>query len=67
MIKIYNVKNHKLDSDKLTFLNKFNSDDFCGVAIPPQSQSSLISDVFKLDSTGKIIINDLLKGTDSIT
>lgn len=66
MIKIYNVKNHKLDSDKLTFLNKFNSDDFCGVAIPPQSQSSLISDVFKLDSTGKVTVNDLLKGTDSV-
>ena len=67
MIKIYNVKNHKLDSDKLTFLNIFNSDDFCGVAIPPQNQSSLISDVFKLDSNGKVTINDSLKGTDSVT
>ena len=67
MIKIYNVKNHKLDSDKLTFLNIFNSDDFCGVAIPPQNQSSLISDVFKLDSNGKVTINDSLKGTGSVT
>lgn len=66
MIKIYNVKNHRLDSEKLTFLHKFNSDDFCGVAIPPQSQSSLISDVFKIDSNGKVIINDSLKGTDSV-
>ena len=67
MIKIYNVKNHKLDSDKLTFLNIFNSDDFCGVAIPLQNQSSLISDVFKLDSNGKVTINDSLKGTGSVT
>ena len=66
MIKIYNVKNHRLDSDKLTFLNKFNSDDFCGVAIPPQSLTSRLSDVFKLDSTGNVTVNDLLKGTDSV-
>lgn len=65
MIKIYNVKNHKLDSDKLTFLNRFNSNDFCGVAIPPQNQSSLVSDVFKLDSNGKVTINNSLKETGS--
>lgn len=66
MIKIYNINNHRLDSEKLTFLNTFNSDNFCGVALSPQGQNEYVSDVFQLSTTGTVVINPLLEDNDAV-
>ena len=65
MIKIFNTKNHKLDSNRLNFLNAFNSDNFCGVAIPPQNQISYTNDVFNF-SNNSITINSSVLSNDEL-
>lgn len=66
MIKIFNINNHRFNSEKLTFLHTFNSDNFCGVGLSPQGQNNRVSDVFVLGGDGKVDLNPVLVGNDAI-
>ena len=69
-IKIFNTKNHRLDSNNLNVLNIFNSDNYCGVVILNQSDKSMTSKVFsiidnKVSDNNELLNNGNLKFINS--